>query len=548
MKPKIIPKQKKSSRIIKKNLVSVISKNKNKAKKPLLKRITRRNLEDQIDLLTDNLNIIKGQLQQGVNREKIAQETFRGQVSEGVGREKLGADREKQGAVREKLAKEKYREQTNELEIRSGQVNQGVDREKQGADRERQGANREKLGAGREKLAKEQFRQQTTQLEIRDGKLKAGADRERLAEEQIHIRTKAMEATFDGIFIIDAKKPNFPIIYANPSFYDLTGYSKDEVIGKNYFLLYGGIENSRLAEGIKHTLLQGKPFQGEMIHSKKNGEKFWNLLRITLIRDKNGTITHYVGNKTDTTMLKQQDLEILEQREELLHVTRVGKLAEFVSSLAHEISQPLTAILSYAQAAQRMLKDREPQLREILQYIINDDQRATEVIRRLRSLLKKNKPSFETLNINTLVHDTVTLIMPHITAKNKDIKIELDSKLPMIQGDRIQLQQVLLNLISNSLEAMEDSKDSREMLIRTSLKDANTILVQVKDSGCGIPEENKVKLFAHFFTSKQDGLGMGLSISRSIVEAHGGHLEAENNPDRGSTFYFTIPVHIKTNL
>jgi len=409
--------------------------------------------------------------------------------------------------------KEKVRLQTDQLKIREGQLKQGANREKQAADRE-----------------------------------KLGADREKLAQEQILIWTKAIEATFDGIFIIDAQKPGFPIIYANPSFYDLTGYSKNEIIGKNFFLLYGGIENSRRVEGIKQILLQEKPFQGEMVHSKKNGEKFWSLLRITLIRDKNGTITHYVGNKTDTTLMKKRDLEILEQREELLHVTRVGKLAEFVSSLAHEISQPLTAILSYAQAGQRMLKDREPQLREILQYIIDDDQRASEVIRRLRSLLKKNKPSFETLDINTLVHDTVTLIMPHITAKNKDMKIEMDGNLPMIQGDKIQLQQVLLNLISNGLEAMEDSKDSRDLLIRTSFKNADTILVEVKDSGCGISEENKPKLFSHFFTNKPDGLGMGLSSSRSIVEAHGGRLDAENNPDRGTTFYFTIPINLKKDL
>jgi C4-dicarboxylate-specific signal transduction histidine kinase len=252
-----------------------------------------------------------------------------------------------------------------------------------------------------------------------------------------------------------------------------------------------------------------------------------------------------VGIKTDTTLMKQKNLELEEQREELLHVTRVGKLAEFVSSLAHEISQPLAAILSYAQAAQRMLKGREPQLQEILQYIISDDQRAAEVIRRLRVLLKKSKPTFEPLNINALINDTVGLIMTHITVRNKVIKFELDSKLPLIQGDRIQLQQVLLNLISNSLEAMEERSDSRELLIRTSRKDTDTIMVQVKDSGCGIPAENMKKLFAHFFTSKPDGLGMGLSISRSIVESHGGRLDVENNPDRGATFYFTIPVDIK---
>ena len=412
---------------------------------------------------------------------------------------------------------EQVRQQTDELKIRSGQLKQGVDRERLGADREKQGADREKLGA----------------------------DREKLAEEQIHIRTKAMEFTLDGIFIIDAKKPNFPIIYANPSFHSLTGYTKNEVIGKNYFNLYGSNTDLRVVEEIKQSMRQEKSFHGEMLNFRKNGKKFWSSLRIAPVRDTNGAVTHYVGIQTDTTLMKQRNLEIEEQREDLLHVTRVGKLAEFVSSLAHEISQPLTAILSYAQAAQRMFADRDPELQKILQYIINDDQRATEVIRRLRLLLKKSKPTFEPLDINVLINETVMLIMTHITVRKKVIKFELDSKLPFIHCDQIQLQQVLLNLISNSLEAMDESSDSCELLIRTLRKDTDTIMVEVKDSGCGIPAENMKKLFAHFFTSKIDGLGMGLSISRSIVEAHGGRLEAKNNPDRGATFYFTIPVNRK---
>ncbi len=412
-----------------------------------------------------------------------------------------------QGLLLRQRSRSHLEEQVREQE---GQLKQGVDREKQGADREKQ-----------------------------------GADREKVAEEQIHIRTKAMESTFDGIFIIDAQKPNYPIVYANPSFYMLTGYSKSEVIGRNYFLLYGSDDNAHVYEEIKQALREGKSFHGELLNFKKNGEKFWSLLRMTLVRDKNGITTHYVGNKTDTTLMRQRDLEIADQREELLHVTRVGKLAEFVSSLAHEISQPLTAILSYAQAGQRILNDREPKLKEILQYIINDDQRAAEVIRRMRSLLKKTKPTFEAIDINAIINDTVKLIMPHITAGNNAIKFDLAESLPQIYGDRIQLQQVLLNLISNSLEAMETSKDSHELMVRTFRQDNNTILIEVKDSGCGIPEENKKKLFAHFFTSKPDGLGMGLSISRSIVEAHGGHLEGRNNLDRGSTFFFTIPVNMK---
>ena len=238
---------------------------------------------------------------------------------------------------------------------------------------------------------------------------------------------------------------------------------------------------------------------------------------------------------------KLADAEIAQQREQLLHVTRVGKLAEFVSSLAHEISQPLTAILSYAQAAQRMLKDREPQVQEILQYIVNDNHRAAEVIRRLRSLLKKGKSTIDSIDINALIDETVLLIKTDATVRNKVIRTQLAKDVPQIQGDRIQLQQVLLNLISNSLEAMEGMNDARELLVRTTRKGLNTILIEVKDSGCGIPEQNMSKLFTHFFTSKPDGLGMGLSISRSIVEAHGGHLDAKNNSDRGATFYFTIP-------
>jgi two-component system, LuxR family, sensor kinase FixL len=244
----------------------------------------------------------------------------------------------------------------------------------------------------------------------------------------------------------------------------------------------------------------------------------------------------------DSTM-RRRNLKIKKQREELLHVTRVGKLAEFVSSLAHEISQPLTAILSYAQAGQRILAGRDPQIQEILQYIINDDQRAVEVIRRLRSLLKKSDPKFEPLDINALINETVVLIMTDVTVRNKVIKTQLRPGLPLIRGDRIQLQQVLLNLLSNSLDAMDGRPDSREISIRTGLQDAATIIVQVKDSGCGIPLEDMPKLFHHFFTSKTYGLGMGLSISRSIVEAHGGRLEAENNhKGKGAVFYFTLPA------
>lgn len=404
---------------------------------------------------------------------------------------------------------------------------------------------RNKIRNGERVRLKKLVLQQAGQLKLKNGQLKNGMEKQIRQDEQIHVLTKAIEFTVDGIFMIDAQKSNLPVIYSNQSFQKMTGFTKGEILGRDYFLSYGVDADPRVVNEIKHAICEAKSFHGEMLSFKKNGEKYWSSLRLAPVRDANGTVTHYVGIQTDVTLLREKELEINEQREELLHVTRVGKLAEFVSSLAHEISQPLAAILSYSQAAQRILAEREPKLREILQYIISDDQRASEVIRRLRSLLKKSKPEMKLLDINVLINDTVLLIATDAAVKNCIIKTELESNLPLVRGDRIQLQQVFLNLISNSFDALESSKEKREILIRTSSKDTETIIVELNDSGCGIPAHNIPKLFTRFFTSKPDGLGMGLSISRSIVESHGGILDVKNNPDRGANFYFTIPIDKK---
>jgi len=404
---------------------------------------------------------------------------------------------------------------------------------------------RNKIRSGQRIRLEGLVQQQADQLKIKNGQLRNGTEKQIKQDEQIHILTKAMESVTDGIFIIDAQKPNFPIIYANKSFQEMTGYTKREIFERDYFLLYWTVFDGLITDEIKQTIRQGKTFYRELLNFKKDGKKYWNLLRIAPVCDSDGIVTHYVGIQTDLTLMREKELKIVEQRGELLHVTRVGKLAEFVSSLAHEISQPLTAILSYAQAAQRMLAGREPELQKILSYIINDDQRAAEVIQRLRSLLKKGTPEMKPLDINAVINETLVLIATDAAVRNVFVRLELDDNLPFIRGDRIQLQQVLLNLISNSFDAIESNHNSRKILISTLRKDAGTIIVKVRDSGCGIPAQNIPKLFTHFFTSKPDGLGMGLSISRSIVEAHGGRLNAENNPDCGATFYFTIPIDKK---
>ena len=391
----------------------------------------------------------------------------------------------------------------------------------------------------------QQVQAKSDELKVKNGQLKNGISREEKSEEKVRVLTLAVESSSDGIFIIDARKQGYPVIYANQAFQTMTGYEKREIIGQDYFSLYGPGADRRVIDEIKLTMRSGKSFHGEMFNFQKSGKKYWDLLRIAPMRDAGGAATHYIGIQTDVTLIRERELEIEEQREEILHVTRVGKLAEFVSSLAHEINQPLTAILSYAQAAQRMLAGREPELRKIMSYIIQDDQRAAGVIQRMRSLLKKTASEMKPIDINALINETMILIATDATVRSVLLRLELENRLPLVRGDRIQLQQVLLNLISNSFDAMEKNTGSREITIHAEQKDTDTLMVSVKDTGSGIAAHNMAKMFTHFFTSKPDGLGMGLSISRSIVESHGGRITVQNNPDRGVTFSFTIPVDKK---
>ncbi len=196
---------------------------------------------------------------------------------------------------------------------------------------------KDKIHNGERVRLEKVVQQQAHELKVKNGQLRNGVEKQARSEEQIHIRTKAMESTADGIFIIDAQKQSFPVIYANQSFQKMTGYGKREIIGQNYFSLYGTDADQRVIDEIKHTIGLGKVFHGEMLNFQKTGKKYWNLLRIAPVRDADGSVTHYIGIQTDVTLMREKELEIDEQREELLHVTRVGKLAEFVSSLAHEI-------------------------------------------------------------------------------------------------------------------------------------------------------------------------------------------------------------------
>jgi two-component system, LuxR family, sensor kinase FixL len=226
-------------------------------------------------------------------------------------------------------------------------------------------------------------------------------------------------------------------------------------------------------------------------------------------------------------------------------MARVATMGELTASLAHEINQPLSAIMSNAQAAKRFLDAPAPdlqELKEILHDIIKEDARAGEIISRLRSLLKKTKTDFELLDLSLILREVIGLL--HSDAVIRDVRVdtELDPRLPLVRGDRIQLQQVVVNLILNAFDALnEQARGERRVLVRTCLQ-GSQVLAAVVDSGTGIPSGESEKVFNPFYTSKPQGLGMGLSISRSIITRHQGRIWVENNPDGGATFYFSLPV------
>ena len=249
--------------------------------------------------------------------------------------------------------------------------------------------------------------------------------------------------------------------------------------------------------------------------------------------------------QTSLTERKRVEEALRQQHEVLAHVQRVATMSEIVSALAHEFGQPLTAVLSNAQAARRLMESDAPdldQVAEIVEDIITDASRAGEIIGRLRALLRKQPIPTAPLNLNAVVEEVAGLLHGQAELGNITVDLHLAEGLPPVMGDSVQLQQVLVNLIRNGFDAMKSvSIGERTLLIETADDAASTVRVSVQDTGVGVDELNMQGLFAPFHTTKADGLGMGLAISRSIIEEHRGEIWAVRNPDRGMSFHFTLP-------
>ena len=362
------------------------------------------------------------------------------------------------------------------------------------------------------------------------------------AEEKFRL---AVEASPNAIVLVNEQGE---ILLINRLTEKLFGYSREELIGQPFEIL---VPKRFRAEHAARQSKLGEPLQvwtteggSDLFARRKDGSEFLTEIGSNCIQTAEGALVLIAI--IDITERKGVESELQQQREQLAHLTRVSTVGELTTSVAHELNQPLGAILSNAEAAEMFLMADPPALnevRDILADIRKDDQRASEVIRRMRSLLRKQELAPRSIEINEAVEDILKLLSVDASTRKVTLKFEGTGALPRVWCDPVHFQQVVLNLVLNGMEAMANTpEEKRQVIIRTGPGEHGAVKVAVSDTGPGLPIDRFSKLFEPFFTTKKEGMGMGLSIARTIIDAHHGQIWAENNPGAGATFYFTLPL------
>jgi PAS domain S-box-containing protein len=348
-----------------------------------------------------------------------------------------------------------------------------------------------------------------------------------------------------AIFMLD---PEGRVTSWNAGAERIKGYREEEILGKHFSLFFPPEE---IAKGSPERQLRlaaaADRIEDEGWRVRKDGTPFLANIIITAIRDEKGKLIGFSKVISDVTERRRVEEELHTAREELARTSRVVTMGELTASIAHEVNQPLTAVVTNADAGLRWLAGATPNLEEAraaLVRIRRDGNRASDVITRIRMLVRKTGTEKEMLEMNEVIQETVALAQGEVRRKGVALRTELAGDLPLVQGDRVQLQQVMLNLIMNGMEAMSAVADRpRELDISTWKDQVDKIRVTVKDVGVGLEPPSVERVFEAFYTTKPQGIGIGLSISRSIIEAHNGRLWATRNDGPGATFQFTLPIY-----
>jgi PAS domain S-box-containing protein len=297
----------------------------------------------------------------------------------------------------------------------------------------------------------------------------------------------------------------------------------------------------------KETRETGSHIDHELRMRRADGEYRWFLTRALPWKDERGNIVRWYGTATDIEDRKRADEARQQAQSDLAHVSRVTAMGELTASLAHEVNQPIAASLMNAGSCVRWLAAEPPNLEEARASalrIVEDGRRASDIIGRIRLLFTKGATQRDWVDVNDLIREMTVLLRSEATRHAISVRTELAADLPQVMGDRVQLQQVLMNLIMNSIDAMKDVNGERDLAITSQRGHNGELLVSVSDTGVGLPSQQTDQIFAAFFTTKRHGIGMGLSISRSIVESHGGRLWAADSASRGATLSLSLPTKV----
>jgi two-component system, LuxR family, sensor kinase FixL len=355
----------------------------------------------------------------------------------------------------------------------------------------------------------------------------------------------ATDASGAGLWIMELETGHVWVTTKTREMFD---FALDEELNfESFFQVIHPEDREQVKQAVQQALQSGETLRSDYRIVLPDGSLRWIVARGKRYLKSTGEPDRIMGVSLDITERKRAEQEAFFTNRELMRMDRLSHMGELTASLGHEINQPLTAILSNAEAAQRFLSQSPPdinEVRQILDDIVRDDRRASDVVGKVRALVRKEEPNEEILDLNKTIQEVVGLIRGESLLLGLSITMKLSPELKMIRGDRIQLQQVFLNLILNSAAAMRNSPwAQRKIIVRTAMPDEATVKASVTDFGNGIDENSVERLFEPFYTTKPEGLGMGLSISRGIIKAHGGTLEASNNPEGGATFAFTLPAH-----
>jgi PAS domain S-box-containing protein len=352
------------------------------------------------------------------------------------------------------------------------------------------------------------------------------------------------ENALEGVFQLDRWGR---LLEANPALARLAGYATPAELlsagaGPDGVRLFTQVQT----DGLFETLASKGEIAGvELQLIRLDGSPIWGQLNARGVSGPGGETACLEGLLTDITARRQAETALHHTQAELAHAARVTTLGELAASIAHEINQPLTAIVADTTASINWLAMDPPDLasvREALAAVVKDGHRAAEVIQRIRELARKSDPRKDRLDVNDVVRDVVPLVRTEVLRHGVSLRTELAGALPAVMGDRVQLQQVVLNLVMNGIEAMASVEDRpRELLIRSRRHADGPVVLTVQDSGVGIDPRSVDRLFDAFFTTKASGMGMGLSIARSIVEAHGGRLWVAANAGHGATLQLALP-------